>query len=141
MIKTAESFIRFLDEKNISYETFSTSDDYENDNAVQVSYPAESGEIDLTCFFSENHDVQVRCFSLCNVPNDKIEEMYEVLNELNSKYRWVTFFIDDDNDVNVKGDLFSVTNNTAGYMCSDFMLRIINIIDDALPDIMKARWS
>lgn len=106
-----------------------------------LCYPTQNVEIELSFFFLKNYDVQVRCFSICNVPDNKIEEMYEILNELNCEYRWVTFFIDEDNDVNVKGDIFRITYNTASSICIDFAFRIMSIINDALPEIMKTRWS
>ena len=58
----------------------------------------------------------------------------------NAKYRWVKFYIDDDNDICVRSDAI-LDEGTCGEECREIILRMIGIIDESYPVFMKARWA
>ena len=75
-----------------------------------------------------------------NVPVEKTAKMLLELNEFNRKFRWVKFYLDDDNDVVADGDVLFDEQN-AGAACFEMVMRTASIIDDAYPEIMRAIWS
>ena len=66
--------------------------------------------------------------------------MQRVLNDCNNKFRWVKFYLDDDNDIVANADiLFDELN--VGFTCVEIVMRTASIIDDAYPAIMKGIWG
>ena len=61
-------------------------------------------------------------------------------NELNNHYRWVTFYIDDDADVITQIDSY-VDEENCGSVCLSLVRRMVNIIDETYPDIMRTIWG
>ena len=60
--------------------------------------------------------------------------------ELNNQYRWVTFYIDDDADVITQIDSY-VDEENCGSVCLSLVRRMVNIIDESYPDIMRTIWG
>lgn len=139
MLKCAKSFIDKLDEKELKYEH---SEDEDGSERVRISFKTDNAQnVRLNYFFDENDmTVNIKVFSLAEVPVDKLMDMYVLLNQLNSEYRWVTFYLDEDNEVTISGDAV-VEENTAGDELYQLAGRFLNIIDDVYPRIMKVRWS
>ena len=66
--------------------------------------------------------------------------MLESVNTLNVKYRWLSFYIDGDEEVTCNAD--SVLNaETAAEVCFNLLVRFITIVDEAYPELMKALWK
>ncbi|MBP5231584.1 MAG: YbjN domain-containing protein [Clostridia bacterium] len=139
MLKCAKSFIDKLDEKELKYEH---SEDEDGSERVRISFKTDNAQnVRLNYFFDENDmTVNIKVFSLAEVPVDKLMDMYVLMNQLNSEYRWVTFYLDEDNEVTISGDAV-VEENTAGDELYQLAGRFLNIIDDVYPRIMKVRWS
>lgn len=76
---------------------------------------------------------------IASVPAEKTAAVLLALNESNCKFRWVKFYLDEDNDVIANGDVMFDEQNTADT-CIEMIMRTANIIDDAYADIMKAVW-
>ena len=77
---------------------------------------------------------------IASVPAEKSAAVLLALNACNCKFRWVKFYLDEDNDVIANGDVMFDEQNTADT-CIEMILRTANIIDDAYADIMKAVWG
>ena len=77
---------------------------------------------------------------IASVPAEKTAAVLLALNQCNCKFRWVKFYLDEDNDVVANGDVMFDEQNTADT-CIEMILRTANIIDDAYADIMKAVWG
>lgn len=88
----------------------------------------------------DDNDVAVRCFRIAQVPQNKMENVRKVLNELNNKYRYVKFVVDDEQDVNCEYDL-PIATEAVGACCTEMCIRMVQIIDEAYPEIMKALWA
>ena len=96
---------------------------------------------DVVFFFdADGHSMSVRVFNLVKVPVDKQLPVIEVLNSLNTEYRWVKFYINAEYDVNVQLDAI-VNSETSGPVAVELLLRTMKIIDEVYPRIMKAVWS
>ena len=139
MLKCAKSFIDKLDEKELKYEH---SEDEDGSERVRIGFKTDNAQnVRLNYFFDENDmTVNIKVFSLAEVPVDKLMDMYVLMNQLNSEYRWVTFYLDEDNEVTISGDAV-VEETTAGDELYQLAGRFLNIIDDVYPRIMKVRWS
>ena len=61
-------------------------------------------------------------------------------NKANCRFRWVKFYLDDDNDIVANADVL-IDEYTVGEECAGIVSRIDSIIDDAYPDFMRAMWA
>ena len=102
----------------------------DNLNSVRILY-----------FFDANgNGVQACIPQLLKVPANKINDMYAVINKVNSTYRWVKFYLDDDGDVRVEVDAL-LDDDSCGEECLGLFQRLGNIADDAYPVLMKEIWK
>lgn len=85
-------------------------------------------------------DLALRIFKLANVPENRRMNVYPVLNSLQRQYRFVRFNLDSDGDVNLEYDLPNCTTGIGG-IALEMLLRIMKIVDDIYPELMKALWS
>lgn len=93
---------------------------------------------------SENNSsmVMLRVNSLPKITEEKQYQILTQLNQLNSTYRYGTFYLDSDNNINFQYSLPSTLPiSCVGNSAMEMVLRIIKIIDDAYPVIMKTLWS
>ena len=109
---------------------------------VDVRYKAKTGAIVSIKFVSEDDDadVQVRAFSLAHVPDERFGDVLKVINNLNCTYRFVKFLINRENDVALECDL-PMNNANIGPCATEMFIRSMKIIDEALPEIMRAIWA
>ena len=72
--------------------------------------------------------------------NDKYAKAIMLCNEMNKKWRWVKFSIDEKKDILVEGDVdFDISN--AGKACHSFVERVVGRVDDTYPDFMRLLYS
>ena len=136
MSVTARSFITKLESRDLKY-TYNEATQERNEN-VRVSFNGKYGNTVALNFFID-HDgttVNIKVFTICKCLEEKLMEMYVQLNQLNFDYRWVKFYLDNDNEVTVSGDAV-VNPETAGEELYELMARYLNIIDEVYPRIMK----
>jgi len=140
MGKIADAFKARLDSRDIKYTYFEANEN--RNEAIKVSFSGKNADsISVMFFFDKNSDtINIKCFSIAKVPTEKLMNIYVVLNELNAEYRWVKFYVDDDNEVTVSGDAIADVA-TAGEELEEILVRYINIIDEVYPRIMKALWA
>ena len=91
-------------------------------------------------FDDDGESAQVLTSPIASVPAEKTSKLLLVLNECNQKFRWVKFYLDEDNDVIADGDVIFDEQN-AGETCIEMVMRTASIIDDAYSEIMTAIWS
>ena len=122
---------------------FDHVDEYDN---PMVSLSFGGGDFSYThvtihlVFDLDGESAQVVTSPIANAPGEKTAKMLLVLNECNHKFRWVKFYLDDDNDVVANGDVIFNEQN-AGEACIELVMRTASIIDDAYPEIMKGIWG
>ena len=88
----------------------------------------------------DDADTSVRVFSLVSVEDSHRASVMEALNTLNNKYRYIKFVLDDDNDVNLEYDYPLNCPNPAAS-AEELVIRIVKMVDDSYPEIMRAIWS
>ena len=91
-------------------------------------------------FDLDGESAQLITSPIANTPGEKTAKMLLVLNECNHKFRWVKFYLDNDNDVVANGDVIFDEQNV-GDACIELVMRTASIIDDAYPEIMKGIWG
>ena len=91
-------------------------------------------------FDLDGTSAQIITSPIASVPAEKTAGVLLALNDCNSRFRWVKFHLDEDNDVLAKSDVIFDEQNCADA-CIEVVMRTASIIDDAYADIMKAVWS
>lgn len=118
------------------------TDENGNQSEVWLQFGLDAGGCYRIKFISRDndYDVAVRVFSLASVSENQRAKVIPVLNDLNCKYRFFKFCCDSDGDVNVEYDfLMHGTNPAAG--AHEVVQRIVNVLDEVYPMIMRAMWS
>lgn len=139
MHATTNAFIQALDQRGTKYTTRTMDNGKDLVKVVYRGENADSITVNLV-FNADCEDVAVRSFSICKIPETKIPAIMLKLNDLNARFRWLKFYMDSDNEITAEMDAV-ITPVTAGPVCVELMLRSVNIIDDAYPELMKALWS
>ncbi len=131
-----QGFTSYLEEKGIKY----TTDD---ETKVRVSFNVDNApSIAVNVFFDKEGAGKVRfvVWSIGKFPDAKLAAGMAACNALNAKYRWVKFYIDSDNEGCADMDAI-VDEETVGPECYELLLRMVNIVDEAYPEIMRALYA
>ncbi|WP_160214159.1 YbjN domain-containing protein [Adlercreutzia aquisgranensis] len=135
----AQLFCDLLDEKEIKYQT---NDLQDGDVLVQMSWNAENAPtIEIYVILDgDGESCAIRALPQVRVPENKLEGVWSLANSLNARFRWARFYTDSDNDVVLQCDAV-LTETTAADVCFELSLRLLNIADEAYPDMMKQLWA
>ncbi|MBE6680289.1 MAG: hypothetical protein E7598_07205 [Ruminococcaceae bacterium] len=127
-------FMSHMDSEGVKY---TDRDTY----VVQVTYNGDNlKSIPINVFFDKDGDpiVQFKCWDIGNFKG-KEEKGIVACNEINKKYRWVKFYLDDDSDVVASIDAY-ISDDSCGRECLSLVRRSVSIIDDAYPTFARAMW-
>ncbi|MBR5110224.1 MAG: YbjN domain-containing protein [Clostridia bacterium] len=139
MLSTTESFIAELEKNGWKYNGLKELED--GKNHVGCGVTGKTTQADFHLFFdADDKSVSIRVFKLFIVPIDKKLQLLELMNKINSEYRWAKFFIGEDEWMNVQLDAL-ISAETAGPNCLNLILRAMNIIDTAYPRFMHEVWA
>ena len=128
----AEKFINLLKERELH---FSTRVD-EEDGAVLVDFPYD-GKVAKILFNGETGEYASFYLQYESVSAEKRLATIEACNEQNCRFKWVTFYVDKDNDVVFHDDaILSVP--TAADEAFELLVRMLKVGDDVKPQIMRA---
>lgn len=95
----------------------------------------------LMIFDNDTKGCKVCAYDIVKFSDAKKEVMYRVCNSLNAKYRWIKFFVDEsDNTITAQDDAV-IELDSCGEEVLQCCLQLVNIVDDAYPEIMKAIWG
>ena len=130
----AQNFTANLDSKNLKYAVYDDGKD-----AVCVDLPYQ-GKIVKSIFSGDDGHYFSLYIVYEKVPADKLVDILFVCNELNKRYKWASFYVDDDNDIMVHDDAI-LDVETAADEALEIIIRILNIADEAKPMIMKALYA
>lgn len=135
MLMYKQLFMNYMDQNNIKYVD-------RGENRVRVTYNGDNlNTIPIIVIFDKDggNTVSFKCWDIANFKN-KHDAGINVCNKLNNHWRWVTFCIDDDGDVAASIDSY-VDDFNCGELCMNLVRRMVNIIDEAYPDIARALWA
>ena len=114
----------------------------EKENVIKVVYTGDNlDSIPVYVFFDKDGDplVTFKCWNIINFKSNR-EAAINACNEMNAKFRWIKFYIDDDGDIIAEMDAM-IDDATCGKECLYLVRRAVSIIDDAYPTFVKARWA
>ncbi|MCQ2437636.1 MAG: YbjN domain-containing protein [Clostridia bacterium] len=134
--KYKKAYMAYMDRVGIKYTD-------SGEDRVRVVYNAENlKSITVNVLFDKDGEdmVAFRAWGIVKVPENKYGAAVLACNKLNTQYRWVKFVVDKDNDLNCEMDAY-VDIESVGSECKRCVSRIVNISDEAYPEIMKAIWA
>ncbi len=129
-------FMRYMDRNNVKYSDV-------REDVVKVVYTGDNlKSIPVYVFFDKDGDPLVcfKCWDIAKFKDSKMANGVIACNMLNKKYRWVKFYLDDDNDIIAQIDAY-VDEETCGSECLNLVKRTVNIVDEGYEIIAKALWA
>lgn len=138
MARYATNCMRYLDMRKIKYLEI---DDY----TLRISYSCDNiDNISVYVRFDKDggNTVTLNAFQIANfgANSEKNLKGLIVCNALNQKLRWVKFYLDEESDLIAECDAI-VDPETVGEECLSLILKIVHIVDESYPLIMKALWG
>lgn len=105
-----------------------------------VNGKANTYQVKFICKDDGKSDVAVRIFGLAHYPDHRRSVALPILNEFQRKYRFIKLTLDKSGDVNLEYDLPACQSNV-GASCVELFLRIMKIVDEIYPDLMRSVWN
>ena len=89
----------------------------------------------------DTNTLHLRSYNYCNAPEDKKPEIYKLCSDMNKKFQWVKFYVDEvDNTITLEDDAMLAPEN-CGDEALGLTIRMIEISDVAYPFFMKILWG
>lgn len=130
----AELFVNNLKSKNLN---FQSGTDKDGDSVVEFPYQGKLAKM----FFSGEQGTYLSMYMVYErVPEEKLTDVVFACNELNCRYKWVTFYVDGDNDIIFHDDAI-LSASDAGEEAFELLVRMMKIGDDVKPQLMKAIYA
>ena len=132
----ASLFKAFLDRKGIRYKEG-------NMGAISIIYNTDNAKsVEVFVAFDDDgkNRVTLISFTIGEFPQSQFAKALVTCNAMNRKYRWVKFYVNDDNCITVSSDAI-LDEDTCGDECFEYVYRMIRIVDEVYPEFMKARWA
>lgn len=76
-----------------------------------------------------------------SIPEDKLLDVYTIINDCNLRYRFLKFSLDEDNEVRATWDVLLEHTRDVGELAYEMLYRAVNIVDDVYPSFMKLIWG
>ena len=88
-------------------------------------------------------DCKIRNYLIRDISEKKRQRMLEIVNDLNKKFRYITFSIDEDGDLLAAYDfsIFSTDKEVVDKQVGTMLCITGEIMDKCFPKIMKALWE
>lgn len=138
MLSDVLSFQKELDANDFHYQPY---EELENSYRSSIGIKGDNTSIRVNLFFDKDGDtVALRVFDFVSAPENKYADTLVLCNTLNSKYRWVKFYIDEDNDVIIEDDAL-VAGETSGAESLELAMRMVNIADEVYPEFMRTFFA
>lgn len=126
-------FTALLDKEDVSYADM-------NDNAVGIIWEGENiPSIPILIYFEEDGAplVEIKCWDIMHCPKEKRIAFLRTCNELNLKYRLVSFCLDEDDEVVAQLDHY-IEEKNFGKICFTLVIHLYSIVDNAYLSFTKA---
>jgi len=137
MVSTLKMAKAYFDSKGIH-----TSVLDEEDNILRVGFKGDNTNVSILMDFSEDGEyVTFKSYNLCTFSVDKIAQMYKLCSELNKEYKWVKFYVDESDNTLTAQDDAIIQLDSCGVECYELVGRMVAIVDDVYPRMMKTIWQ
>ena len=125
----------YLESKGLK---FSISDD---GNAIRIGTSLKNKESIEVLLVFEGSALAVRSFGYCKFTEAKKPAMYELCSKMNNLYRWVKFYVQEDDNTVTLADDAVIQPETCGEEVLELFLRMASIADEVYPEFMKRIWA
>lgn len=130
----AEKFKNFLEGKGLHFDVIELKD-----GDVAITIPND-GKLSK-CFFSGDDGEYLSIYiTFDTIPKEKLANGLVICNELNTKYKWITFYIDNDLELTLHDDAI-LSPDSAADEAFELVLRMFHIMNDVKPEIMRAIYA
>ncbi len=130
-------FCAKLESKNLKYTVL--EDDY---SVIRLGFSLDNTDTDVYFFFGKKcEDMHILCRLNLKIPESKFEKMYKVCNNLNMRFRWLKFFVNEEKRVIQVEDDAVIQVESAADEAFELMVRTNSIIDDVFPEILLGLTS
>lgn len=126
----------FLDSKGVRYQVL-------DEKAMRIGFSADNKDTVevIVVFDDDNTSVGLRSFKYCKFDDEKREEMYKLCSQKNFRYRWVKFYVDEqDNTITIADDAV-IQLDSCGEEVFELVYRMVGIADDCYRDFMRAIYA
>ena len=79
-------------------------------------------------FDDDGESVAIRVWSIEEFTANQLSDAYEFCNRMNNDYRWLTFYIDSDNELTVRVDAI-LSQPSVADECLELLRRTVRIVD------------
>ena len=136
MLDAMKITMAYFDSKEIPYRA-----DEEN-NILEVGQMLENkGLFHVLIFFDDDEHVTLHSSDYCKFPVEKKESMYKTCSLVNSNYRWIKFYVDENkNNITLEDDAIIQLDSCAEEIF-ELICHMINIAEKVYPTFMKALWA
>ena len=80
-------------------------------------------------FDQDGESVAIRVFSIEKFEKHQLSDAYAFCNKMNNSYRWVSCYVDKDDELTVSMDA-ELDPTTGGQECRKLLRRVVNITED-----------
>lgn len=130
----AELFTEHLRAKNLN---FQSGTDKDGDSVVEFPYQGRT----IRLFFCGQEGTYLSMYLVFEkVPAEKVSDVIFVCNDLNIRYKWVTFYVDKANNVVLHDDAILTVDNAADE-AFELLVRMAKIGEDVKPEIMRGIYA
>ena len=128
-----ELFAKSLKSKKLNYQSGTSGDN----SVIEFPYDGKIARL----FFCGDKGTYLSVYLVYeSVPKEKTVDVILTCNDLNAQYKWITFYVDRDNDVILHDDAI-LTPETACEEAFELLVRMLKISDEVKPVIMKAIYA
>ena len=131
-------FLQELEEQNVLYAWRGVDED--KDEVVTITYSLLDGDVTVYFYFEEDDQhCDIFAWDLIEFEESRLNEIYEVCNELNCTYKYCTFFAEPE--------YFSLSVSMSliyrapvySEICFEALIHTVNIIDEAMETLADYR--
>lgn len=130
----AELFKKKLESQNFNFDTSELED-----GDIYINFPY-SGKFAKLFFAGDDGEYMSMYFLSERVPAEKKNDLILLCNKLHRDYKWITFYVDEDNDLMLHLDAILCPENAA-EVAFELLVRMVKIYDEVKPEIMKAIYA
>lgn len=136
MLDSMKLTMAYFDSKGIPYRA------NEEKNVLEIGQILENkGPFHVLIFFDDDEHITVHSADFCKFPAEKKDIMYKTCSLVNSNYRWIKFYVDEeDNTITLEDDAV-VQQDSCAEEVFELICHMMNIAEKSYPTFMKALWS
>lgn len=133
------TFKKYFQENNFNLEDISDADGAIFRTRERLK---SGGSVTIVYFFNKDETIlDIKLFNIANISNPlKKENLYSLFNELNGKYRFISFY-EFENELNGTYSFALPKNGFNPSTVVDLTLSMIDAADAEYPKFMKILWS